>query len=478
MDNKIKIYPVLLAGGSGTRLWPTSRKSYPKQFSKLVGDCSLFQQAALRLVNGNQIEFYAPITVTNNESRFIVEEQLKAIDIDPGAILIEPEPRNTAPAILAAVEHIGAIDPDALMLVMPSDHLVPDVAAFVDSVSVGTKAALDGNIVTFGVQPSRPETGYGYIECSFEDKDGAAPVKSFVEKPDAATAKLYLEAGNYFWNSGIFLFRASDLQYAVKLHCPDLLQPVASAVENGEEDLGFLRLAAEPWDKCLDISIDYAVMERAGNVSAVRLVGEWSDLGGWDAIWEAGDPDKNGVVADGKVTAIDCSNSLLRSDDPSVHLVGLGLDNIIAVATRDAVLVAHKDRGQDVKLVVSELTRQGIKQAQQSTKDHRPWGWFESLALGDRFQVKRIHVNPGAALSLQSHHHRSEHWIVVEGTARVTVDNDVRLVAEGQSIYIPLGATHRLENPGKLPMTLVEVQTGAYLGEDDIVRYEDIYSRK
>ena len=477
MDTKGKIYPVLLAGGSGTRLWPTSRKSYPKQFSKLVGDHSLFQQSALRLVNCGDVEFQAPIIVTNNDFRFIVAEQLQDLNIDPGAILIEPEPRNTAPAILAAVEHLLSLDQNALVLVMPSDHLVPAPAAFVGCVSEGVRAAIDGNIITFGVQPSRPETGYGYIECSFEKTSKIASVKSFVEKPDAPTAERYVEEGKHFWNSGIFLFQASDLRDAVSRYSPDLLEPVASSVKNGEEDLGFLRLAVEPWSKCPDISIDYAVMERAENVSAVRFVGEWSDLGGWDAIWNASGPDENGVATNGEVTAIDCSNSLLRSDTPSIHLVGLGLDNIVAVATPDAVLVARKDRSQDVKLVVSELTRRGITQAQQSTKDHRPWGWFESLALGDRFQVKRIHVNPGAALSLQSHHHRSEHWIVVEGTARVTVDSDVRLVTEGQSIYIPLGATHRMENPGKLPMTLVEVQTGAYLGEDDIVRYEDVYSR-
>ena len=477
MNTKNKIYPVLLAGGSGTRLWPTSRQSYPKQFSKLAGGYSLFQQSALRLVNGGSIEFQAPITVTNNDFRFIVAEQLQAINCDFATILIESEPKNTAPAILAAVEHIRVLDPNALVLVMPSDHLVRDVTAFVDCVGQGIKAALDGNLVTFGVQPSRPETGYGYIEFSFEDKSGAAPVSSFVEKPDAETAERYIAAGDYLWNSGVFLFRVCDLRDAVKRYCPDLLQPVASAVENSEVDLGFVRLAAEPWSKCPDISIDYAVLERADNVYVARFVGEWSDLGGWDAIWEVGDPDANGVVTNGDVTAIDCSNSLLRSDNPSVHLVGLGLDNIVAVATQDAVLVAQKDRSQDVKLVVSELKRRGIKQARQSTKDHRPWGWFESLALDDRFQVKRIHVNPGAALSLQSHHHRSEHWIVVEGTARVTVDSDVRLVTEGQSIYIPLGATHRMENPGKLPMTLVEVQTGAYLGEDDIVRYDDMYSR-
>lgn len=477
METKTKIYPVLLAGGAGTRLWPTSRKSYPKQFSKLLGDCSLFQQSALRLVNIKSIEFEEPIIVTNNDFRFIVAEQLNSIRINPRAILIEPEPKNTAPAILAAVEYVLSIDQHALVLVMPSDHLVPDPVAFVECVGQGVGAAIDGNIITFGVQPSRPETGYGYIECKFADTSEVAPVSSFVEKPDALTAERYLAEGKHFWNSGIFLFRASELRDAVARCCSDLLQPVACAVENSEKDLGFLRLAKEPWSACSDISIDYAVMERADNVYAVRFIGEWSDLGSWDAIWEEGDPDANGVATNGDVTAIDCSNSLLRSDNPSVHLVGLGLDNIVAVATQDAVLVAHKDRSQDLGLVVTELKRQGIRQAQHSTKDHRPWGWFESLALGDRFQVKRIHVNPGAALSLQSHNHRSEHWVVVEGTARVTVDGDVHLVTEGQSIYIPLGATHRMENPGKLPMTLVEIQTGAYLGEDDIVRYEDIYRR-
>jgi len=472
-----KIYPVLLAGGSGTRLWPASRKSYPKQFSNFTGETSLFQQSTLRLVEVPSLSFHNPVAVTNSDFRFIVSEQLSAIGVNPTSIIIEPESKNTAPAICAAVEQVRSLEPDALILVMPSDHLIPDTETFLACVAAGVEAASLGSLVTFAVEPSRPETGYGYIECVFQGDNETAPVRSFVEKPDPERADFYVRSGNYFWNSGIFLFRARDFHDAVERLCPALMEPVLSAIENSETDLGFLRLAPSDWARCPDISIDYALMERAENVSAVRFKGAWSDLGGWDAIWEAGRPDDSGVTRLGEVTAIDCSNSLLRSESSGIHLVGLGLDNIVAVATPDAVLVAKKDRAQDVKGVVNALRGRGIAQADQSIKDHRPWGWFESLAMGDRFQVKRICVNPGAALSLQSHHHRSEHWIVVEGTARVTVDSEVRLVAEGQSIYIPLGARHRMENPGKLPMILVEVQTGSYLGEDDITRYEDIYKR-
>lgn len=473
----LKVYPVLLAGGSGTRLWPTSRKDYPKQFSELTDKLSLFQKTALRIKDTKHISFHNPIIVTNNEFRFIVSEQLQAVGVKPGLILIEPEPRNTSPAILAAVEHLRANEPGALILVMPSDHLISDQTAFLDCAATGTELALMGDLVTFAIEPSHPETGYGYLKCSFAPHSNVAAVDAFVEKPNLDSAKKYIKSGNYFWNSGIFLFRARDLHDAVERHFPSLLKPVINALKNSEVDLDFLRLSAKDWSLCPDISIDYSVMERAENLQAVRFSGTWTDLGGWDAIWEAGQPTKDGITCQGPVTSIECRNSLLRSESANLHLVGLGLDNIVAVATDDAVLVANKDRSQDVKIVVSELRQQGVFQADTSSKEHRPWGWFESLAIGDRFQVKRIYVNPGAALSLQSHHHRSEHWIVVEGTARVTVRNKVMLITEGQSIYVPLGAKHRLENPGKLPMILVEVQTGSYLGEDDIVRYEDIYQR-
>ena len=475
---KHKIYPVLLAGGSGTRLWPMSRKSFPKQFYKFLDSYSLFQHSALRFKSGGDVSFYAPVVVTNNDFRFIVMGQLDEIGVEPDSILIEPEAKNTAPAILAAVEHIRTRDPEALILVTPSDHLLPDVSTFLECISKGVSAAQAGNLVTFAVSPSRPETGYGYIQCAFDDASSAVKIKSFVEKPDQERAISYLESADYYWNSGIFLFRACDLHEAISHHCPDVMEPVCSSFKNSELDLDFVRLSPSDWSRCPDISIDYAVMEASDNVCAVRFGGDWSDLGDWSAMWQSSKPHTNGVSEHGSVTSLDCSMSLLRSEDPNVHLVGLGLENIIAVAAYDAVLVASMDRCQDVKHLVAELRAKKIKQADASPKDHRPWGWFESLALGERFQVKKIYVNPGAALSLQSHHHRSEHWIVVEGTAKVTINDEVRLVTEGQSIYIPLGAKHRMENPGKLPMILVEVQTGGYLEEDDIVRYEDRYSRK
>ena len=303
------------------------------------------------------------------------------------------------------------------------------------------------------------------------------PLKRFVEKPDLANATEMLAAGNYKWNAGIFLFRAVDIIEAFRTHAPDLMKPVKKAVETAAPDLGFLRLNPESWAQAEDISIDYAVMEKATNMSVVPFDAAWSDLGGWDAVWRESGPDQDGVVTGDSATAIDCRNTLLRSDSEHLEVVGIGLDNIIAVAMNDAVLVADKSRAQDVKKAVSALKEKGAAQAIAFPKDHRPWGWFESLAIGERFQVKRIHVHPGASLSLQSHFHRSEHWIVVEGTARVTIDDSVQLVTENQSVYIPLGAVHRMENPGQVPMVLIEVQTGTYLGEDDIVRYEDVYAR-
>ena len=471
------ITPVLLCGGSGTRLWPLSRKSYPKQFVPLVGETTLFQASAERLSGS---KFGAPVVLTNSDFRFIVTEQLAEIGIDPAAILIEPEGRNTAPAVLAAALWLEKSDPDVLMLVAPSDHVVPDASAFRAAVAAGVPAAQTGDLVTFGIKPTHAETGYGYLELAEDPGDfDARPLKlsRFVEKPDTARAEEMLAAGNYLWNAGIFLFSAKTIIAAFEAHAPALMAPVRAAVDQGKPDLGFLRLDPEAWSDAEDISIDYAVMERADNLSVVPFAAGWSDLGGWDAVWRETPRDDRGVATAGNATALDCEDSLLRSEDETLEVVGIGLKNIVTVAMPDAVLVADASRAQDVKNAVAVLKGKKAKQATMFPKDHRPWGWFESLVVGDRFQVKRIHVHPGAALSLQSHHHRSEHWIVVEGTAKVTVDDEVKLVTENQSVYIPLGAVHRMENPGKVPMVLIEVQTGSYLGEDDIIRYEDVYAR-
>lgn len=476
-----RITPVLLCGGSGTRLWPLSRKSYPKQFVPLVGQETLFQASARRLSGeGDGIGFEAPMVLTTSDFRFIVTEQLQAIGTDPGAILIEPEGRNTAPAILAAALRLAESDGEAVMLVAPSDHVVPDVTAFQTAVARGMTAVEQGNLVTFGIQPTQAETAYGYLELPGAPDGSGAPVslKRFVEKPDATRAVEMLAAGNFMWNAGIFLFRAADMIAAFETHAPNLMAPVREALSEAKPDLGFLRLAPKAWAQVEDISIDYAVMERAPNLSVVPFDGGWSDLGGWDAVWREAGPDESGVVAGPGASAIDCTNTLLRADSEHMEIVGIGLDNILAVAMNDAVLVADMSRAQDVKQAVSVLMVKDASQAVQFPKDHRPWGWFESLVVGGRFQVKRILVHPGAALSLQSHVHRSEHWIVVEGTARVTVNDVVKLVTENESVYIPLGAVHRMENPGKVPMVLIEVQTGSYIGEDDIVRYEDVYARE
>ena len=471
------ITPILLCGGSGTRLWPLSRKSYPKQFVPLTGETTLFQASAARLSGPG---FAAPLVLTGSDFRFIVTEQLAAAGIDPGAVLIEPEGRNTAPAVLAAALWLERSDPEALMLVAPSDHVVPDAAAFRAAVEAGAEAARAGRLVTFGIRPDRAETGYGYLELAEDPGDFTArplALKRFVEKPDAAGAAEMLAAGSYLWNAGIFLFSVQTILAAFRAYAPGLIAPVQAALAEGQPDLGFFRLAPEPWAGAEDISIDYAVMERADNLSVVPFAAGGSDLGGWDAVWREAPRDGRGVAVSGPATALDCDDTLLRSEDSRLEVVGIGLKNIVAVAMPDAVLVADAARAQEVKQAVAALKAKGAAQAESFPLDHRPWGWFESLVIGDRFQVKRIHVHPGAALSLQSHHHRSEHWIVVEGTAKVTVDGEVKLVTENQSVYIPLGAVHRMENPGKVPMVLIEVQTGSYLGEDDIIRYEDVYAR-
>jgi mannose-1-phosphate guanylyltransferase / mannose-6-phosphate isomerase len=475
---RMNIQPVILCGGSGTRLWPASRQSFPKQFARLMGKESLFQASARRFGGPG---FAAPIVVTGDAYRFIIAEQLAAVEMAAEAVLIEPQARNTAPAILAAALWAAKADPDAILLIAPSDHVIPDTAAFCAAVQAALPKAEAGGIVTFGITPLRAETGYGYLDLGEGADLGAQTPQSlvrFIEKPDAGRAADMLNAGTFLWNAGIFLFSARAILAAYRDHAPDILKAVTRSVQEAERDLGFVRLAPEPWSKAPEISIDYAIMEKLSTLSVMPYRGRWSDLGGWQAVWEESGPDALGNVVSDHAVAIDCHDTLLRSEVPGLELVGIGLDDIVAIAMPDAVLVTRKSDSQRTREAVAVLKDRRAKQATAFQRDHRPWGWYESLALDARFQVKRIVVHPGAALSLQSHHHRSEHWIVVHGTARVTIDATVKLVSENESVYIPLGARHRLENPGKVMMVLIEVQTGSYLGEDDIIRHEDVYARK
>jgi mannose-1-phosphate guanylyltransferase/mannose-6-phosphate isomerase len=425
------------------------------------------------------LEFAPHITLTNSDYRFIIGEQLQEVGIDPGPILIEPEAKNTAAAILAASIFTYSKDENSVLLVAPSDHVIPSTDDFHAAIKVGLSHVKNRKMVTFGIMPTHPETGYGYLELTKHpiDGSGTSNLEKFIEKPDLHDAKQMLEAGHYLWNAGIFLFRAQDMIEAFSIYAPETLNLVSKAVSDASQDLGFLRLASRPWSELSDISIDYAIMEKAQNLVAVPYASEWSDLGGWDAVWAQNKTDALGNVTSETAHAIECTNSLLRSGSESQQVVGIGLNNIMAIAMPDAVLVAPKERAQDVKKAVELLKSKDIAQAEIFPKDHRPWGWFESLALGECFQVKRICVKPGAALSLQSHEHRSEHWIVVEGTAKVTIEDNIKLVTEGKSVYVPLGAKHRMENPGQVPMLLIEVQIGTYLGEDDIIRYDDVYQR-
>ena len=395
----------------------------------------------------------------------------------PGPIFIEPYSKNTAPAVLAASLYAFKKNNEAIVLIAPSDHLIPDTASFHKALNKGLDSVKKGNIITFGVKPTRAERGYGYLEIDSDLSIGPTKLKKFIEKPDQKRAELMARNKNFMWNAGIFLFRAKDMINAFKVFGEHLLEPVTVSLEKGQEDLEFFRLSPESWSKCDNISIDYQIMEKVKNLMVVTLSSSWSDLGSWDSVWKEMHPDKDGVSTSKNAHALDCSNTLLRSENANQQIVGLGLSNIAAIAMPDAVLIAHKERTQEVKHVVKHLKEYEVDQAEVLPKEHRPWGWFESLTISDRFQVKKISVHPGAALSLQSHFHRSEHWIVVEGTAKVIIGEEEKLVAEGESVHIPLGTLHRLENPGKLPMVLIEVQTGAYLGEDDILRFEDRYKR-
>ena len=466
--------PVLLCGGSGTRLWPLSRKSYPKQFVALIGDQSLFQMALRRMAG---VDFAPPLIITNSDFRFIVTEQLSAIGAEASAILIEPDGRNTGPAILAAALHLAQTDPAALLLIAPSDHVMPDTAGFHAAIGAARPAAQSGRIVTFGITPDRAETGYGWLELAEMAEGGPSNLVRFVEKPGAAIAAEMLSSGRFLWNAGIYLATAATLIKAFNKHAPHLIAPVQSALKLAKADLGFVRLAPDPWAQAEAISIDYAIMERMPNLVVVPLSSGWSDLGDWDAVARESVDNDQGNVHYGNAHTIDCTDSILRAETDGLALVGIGLDNIIAIAMPDAVLVADRRRAQDVRLAVTMLKANGHQQAETFPRDHRPWGWFDRLVTGDGFQVKRIVVHPGAALSLQSHIHRAEHWIVVSGTATVTLDGVQTSVRQNQSIYIPQGAKHRLQNQTTKPMVLIEVQTGSYFGEDDITRYEDLYAR-
>ena len=473
-----KIYPVLLAGGLGTRLWPLSRQSFPKQFVSLMHAETAFQQTANRLSrDSDQIQMAGPIVVTGERYRFNCASQLADVGIEPAAIMLEPEGRGTAPPILAAALHVMARDPEAMLIVAPTDHDIQDADAFVAAVAKAAAAAQQGQLVCFGIEPRHPETGYGYIKVASEAGQDAVPVERFVEKPDLANAERMLAEGGHYWNAGIFMFTAASVVAAFQAHAPTMVPQVQAALDAERPDGVFVRLDADSWNAIVPDSVDYAIMEKADNVSVVPYAGHWSDLGDWRAVHAEGAQDQNGNGGAGPVVGIDNENSLLRSEDPDIHLVGIGLKNIVAVATKDAVLVADMAHTQQVSQAVKTLTAAGVTQATENLTDYRPWGSFHILADQPSFKVKRIIVTPGQQLSLQSHKYRSEHWVVVRGTATVTKDEEVITLQANESTYIPQGTIHRLANLTDAEVEIVEIQTGSYFGEDDILRYEDVYKR-
>ena len=464
-----QVQPVLLSGGSGTRLWPLSREMYPKQFLPLVGDDTMLQATWKRIA---PLASLPPIVVANESHRFLAAEQLRVLDVSNPAILLEPVGRNTAPAIAAAALQAMATGGDPLLLVLPSDHVIADAQAFRAAVVLASAAAEQGALVTFGIVPTGAETGFGYIQAA--PGEGVRKVLRFVEKPDASTAQGYVDAGGYYWNSGMFLFRASRYLQELERLRPDILAATRTAFAAATRDGDFIRLDKDAFATCPSESIDYAVMEKTDAAMVLPVDIGWNDVGSWSALWDVAVRDADGNACRGDVIAIDSRNSYAHAR----RLVALvGVDDLVVVETDDAVLVAHKDRVQQVKEVVAQLKTGQRSQAALHREVHRPWGSYDSVDVGDAFQVKRIKVKPGAQLSLQSHTRRAEHWIVVRGTARVTRDNDVFELHANQSTYIPIGAKHRLENPGTQMLELVEVQSGDYLGEDDIVRYEDVYGR-
>jgi len=470
-----RVIPVILSGGSGTRLWPVSRESYPKQFWPLISAHTLIQETALRALGDG---FAPPLVICNNEHRFMVAEQLRGAGINDARIVLEPVGRNSAPAVAAAALLAAEEDPDAVLWMMAADSAIERLDTLAEAVATAAAAARAGHVVTFGMKPTAPETGYGYIEvgAALPGLPGANVLTRFVEKPDAATAARLVADGQHLWNSGMFVFTAATMLREMATHAPAVLEAVRRAVALRHTDLDFIRLEPEAFAASPNISLDYAVAERTAHAAVVPADLGWSDVGSWQALWELGDKDAAGNVSKGDVLLEGAQNCYVRSDGMMTAV--LGLENAVVVVTEDAVLAMDRSRAQDVKLVVDRLRRAGRSEAVSHSRIYRPWGFYETLIHGDRFQVKRIVVTPGHKLSLQKHFHRAEHWVVVAGSAVVTRDAEVMLVRENESVYLPLGCVHRLENPGRIPLTLIEVQSGSYLGEDDIVRFEDTYGRE
>ena len=464
--------PVLLSGGVGSRLWPVSRESHPKQFLALAGELTMLQET-LRRTSG--LEAAAPIVVCNEEHRFMVAEQLRQLDLQPSALILEPQGRNTAPALALAALQAVSIDPESILLVLPADHLIADVEAFIAAVEKSLPLAGGGKLMTFGVVPTAPETGYGYIKCGPGLANDLYELERFVEKPNAAVAQDYMESGGYLWNSGMFLLRAQTYLDELGKRAPDILSCCEQAMHAATVDMYFVLPDAQLFERCPSDSIDYAVMEKTDAGAVVSLNCGWSDVGAWSALWEVAERDADGNVFRGDVIMDNCRGSYFRSESRLV--AATGVENLVVVETADAILIADRNKVQDVKRIVTALKQGRRPEATVHRRVYRPWGCYESLITAERFQVKRIVVNPGQRLSLQMHHHRAEHWIVVKGTAEVTCEDKVFMLAEDESTYIPLGHKHRLANPGHIPLEIIEVQSGAYLGEDDIVRFEDVYGR-